>query len=281
MFGYITINKSELKFKEYDMYRSYYCGFCKTLKENYGWSGQLTLSYDMTFLILLLTGLYEPETKENMCRCAPHPFSKHSEMVNEYTQYAAEMNILLSYHKCMDDWMDDKKYSRYGFSKLLMSKYKKIQAKHKEKEKNMMELFYQIHACEKRKEQDIDLVSGYFGKLMAEIMAIRKDEWEENLRKIGFYLGKFIYCMDAYEDLENDLKNESYNPLLIYYQKEDFEEKSKQILFMMMAECSKEFEKLPILENVEILRNILYSGVWSRYELVRAKRQSRISSYKR
>ena len=41
---------------------------------------------------------------------------------------------------------------------------------------------------------------------------------------------------------------------------------------MMMSECCREFEKLPILENVEILRNILYSGVWCRYEAAREKR---------
>ena len=62
MFGYIAINKAEMKFKDYDMYHSYYCGLCKCLKECYGIRGQMTLSFDMTFLIVLLTGLYEPQT---------------------------------------------------------------------------------------------------------------------------------------------------------------------------------------------------------------------------
>ena len=64
MFGYIIVNKQEMKFKEFDLYNSYYCGFCQELKRRYGKSGQLTLSYDLTFLILLLTSLYEPETAE-------------------------------------------------------------------------------------------------------------------------------------------------------------------------------------------------------------------------
>jgi len=55
MFGYIIVNKPEMKFKEFDLYQSYYCGLCRSLKENYGRTGQLTLSYDMTFVILLLT----------------------------------------------------------------------------------------------------------------------------------------------------------------------------------------------------------------------------------
>ena len=42
---------------------------------------------------------------------------------------------------------------------------------------------------------------------------------------------------------------------------------------MMMSECSKAFEQLPIVENTDILRNILYSGVWCKYELINAQKQ--------
>ena len=54
MFGYIAINKAEMKFRDFDIYHAYYCGLCKDLKERYGRSGQITLSYDMTFLIIQL-----------------------------------------------------------------------------------------------------------------------------------------------------------------------------------------------------------------------------------
>ena len=90
---------------------------------------------------------------------------------------------------------------------------------------------------------------------------------------MGFFLGKFIYLMDAYEDLEKDRKKENYNPFFQWATQPDFEEKAGKILTMMMAECSKSFERLPIVDNTEILRNILYSGVWCRYEMVRGKRQ--------
>lgn len=71
MFGYIVINQSEMKFKEYDVYRSYYCGLCQSLKERYGVLGQLSLNYDMTFILMLLTGLYEPEEQEPVQMCGP------------------------------------------------------------------------------------------------------------------------------------------------------------------------------------------------------------------
>lgn len=95
---------------------------------------------------------------------------------------------------------------------------------------------------------------------MAELFVYKRDMWEERLRKIGFYLGKFIYLMDAYEDLEEDLKKDCYNPLRKLSQREDYEEEIKRILCMMIAECCAEFEKLPCLLDVDILRNILYDG---------------------
>ena len=79
--------------------------------------------------------------------------------------------------------------------------------------------------------------------------------------------------MDAYEDVEEDMEKGRYNPLIRKFSDPDFEEEMKTILTMMMAGCCKEFEKLPILENAEILRNILYSGVWYRYEMVSQKRR--------
>ena len=112
MFGYIAINKAEMKFKDYDVYQAYYCGLCRRLKECYGKRGQLTLSYDMTFLIVLLTGLYEPKTITGEIRCIAHPLEKHPTKINEYTDYAASMNLILSYYKCKDDWTDERKKKR-------------------------------------------------------------------------------------------------------------------------------------------------------------------------
>ena len=77
MYGYIVVNKQELKFREYDECRSYYCGLCEVLKKEYGRLGQISISYDMLFLILLLTGLYEPETTFYKSRCMIHPLEKH------------------------------------------------------------------------------------------------------------------------------------------------------------------------------------------------------------
>lgn len=273
MFGYIVVNQPEMRFREFDVYRSYYCGLCKSLKERCGTRGQMTLSYDMTFLALLLSSLYEPETITGYRRCIAHPVQKHFYRQNEFSDYAADMNLLLSYEKCMDDWKDEHKTSKRMMAALLQGRNKKVYEKHSKKVDRICASMDQIHALEKENACNIDEISGAFGEVMAEIFAYRADEWEETLRTMGFFFGKFIYLMDAYEDIEEDLKVGTYNPFRELYQEPDFEERAEQILLMMMAECSKAFERLPIIENTEILRNILYSGVWCRFEQVKQKRK--------
>lgn len=278
MFGYIVVNKPEMKFREFDMYQSYYCGLCKSLKDRYGKAGQMTLSYDMTFLALLLTSLYEPETAVGYRRCAAHPVSKHLYRQNEFTDYAADMNILLSYEKCMDDWLDEHKMKKRLMAAFLAAKNQSVREKYPEKFDRICECMKTIHTFEKAESENIDEVSGIFGELMAEIFVYRQDEWEETLRCMGFFFGKFIYLMDAYEDIAEDLKKGTYNPFKEIYRLPDFEERAEKILLMMMAECSKAFERLPIVENTEILRNILYSGVWCRYDQVKQKRKEQKKS---
>ena len=227
MFGYIAINKAEMKFKDYDVYQAYYCGLCRRLKECYGKRGQLTLSYDMTFLIVLLTGLYEPKTIAGETRCIAHPLEKHPTKINEYTDYAASMNLILSYYKCKDDWTDERKRKGYIAAKALEPKIKKIESNYPEKVRLIHSKLEEINQYEKKGETNLD---------------------------IG---------------------NNSYNPLKeAFLQKtpEHFVTECRTLLTMMMAECSREFEQLPILLHADILRNILYSGVWCRYTMVTSKR---------
>ncbi len=275
MFGYVIINKAELKFREFDVYQSYYCGLCRSLKNKYGLRGQLSLSYDMTFLILLLTGLYEPKTRVQQFRCPAHPLEKHRARINLFTEYAADMNVLLTYYKCMDDWADEKRYTRLAYGKLLKGFSKELEKSYGKKMERVDQLLRELSRREREQGQSMDEMAGYFGRIMEELFVWRQDAWEESLGKMGFYLGKFIYLMDAYEDLEEDLERGSYNPFASLQEEKEFDKKVREILTMMMTECSREFEQLPILKNVEILRNILYSGVWRRFEVVCARRQEK------
>lgn len=273
MFGYIVVHKPELKVREYETYRASYCGLCRSLKKRHGRLGQMTLSFDMTFLALLLTGLYEPQTATGQGRCLAHPMQKHHYRENPYFDYAADMNVLLTYYKCLDDWKDDRKLTRLLFAGLLKGKIKTIRKQYGEKAEKTGRLLKELGEFEKGNICDIDKTAGFFGEIMAELFVYRSDEWEQKLRRMGFFFGKFIYLMDAYEDIEEDLKKGRYNPLSELYKKDTFEQECQQILKMMMAETSRVFESLPILEDAEILRNILYAGVWTRYGQIRCQRK--------
>lgn len=272
MFGYVTVCEPELKMKDFRKYRSYYCGLCQELKERYGFIGQTTLTYDMTFAILLLTSLYECETKTEQHRCKIHPVKKQMMRRNEITQYAADMNLLLAYFHLEDDWVDEKKTTAFLGKQVLGKKAKAIIGKYPRQSRVIRKALRAIQKCEKEQCMDLDRISGYFGKMMAELFVYKKDVWEKTLRRMGFFLGKFIYLMDAYDDLEDDIKKGCYNPLKKLRESEDYEERMKGILCMMIAECSAEFEKLPCLLDVDILRNILYDGVWNRYRLIQMKK---------
>ena len=126
MFGYTTVNKPEMKFREYDLYHSYYCGLCAVLKKKYGFTGEFTLSYDGAFLCTLLCDLYDMHDEISSRKCAVHPGVKHVIRTNSATDYAADMNVLMAMFKCRDDWNDDRKLSAKMLAGLLEGKTKKI-----------------------------------------------------------------------------------------------------------------------------------------------------------
>lgn len=278
MYGYVVVNKPEMKFKEFDEYRTYYCGLCHSLKNGYGLKGQLSLTYDFTFLSMLLSGLYEPEEKRKNCKCIVHPFGEQCMVSNKYIDYISDMTILISWYKCMDDWDDEKKLLKKMYGDSLRKHVEIIKTRYPEKADVISICMKNIRGAEKRNENNIDIVAGYFGKALAEIMAVNEDIWEDSLRIIGCNLGKFIYILDAYDDLEGDIKKGNYNPLISRANNDNFENEIRDILKMCAAPCAAEFEKLPIINNVSILRNILYSGIWTKYEIIQEKRKEKNGS---
>lgn len=273
MFGYIVVNQPELRIREWEMYHSYYCGLCRILKKKYGRVGQVTLSYDMTFILMLLSGLYDPETVCGKSRCIMHPGKKHEYRCNELTEYVADMNVLLTEYKCLDDWKDDRKRLRLLMARMLARRTGESRRRYSQKLEQIAAAMEELSRAEEQGVMDLDYMAGCFGQVMAQIVICREDEWKDNLYRFGFYLGKFVYLLDAYEDLEEDIEKGRYNPLKERYKEPDFEQSCLDILTMMMSACCREFEQLPILDNVEILRNILYSGVWSRYKAVRDRNE--------
>ena len=206
MFGYINVNGKELSEENKQIYQSYYCGLCRKLREFCGAKGQVLLNYDMTFLVVLLTGLYEPQTERTSFTCLIHPMKKRQARSNEIQDYAAQMNVLLAYYNLVDDWKDDKSYTKKTVAAMLEKDYQRVAQNYPRQAKAIENYIAKLSEYEENKETNIDLVAGLTGEMLGEIFAWKQDEWYDELKTLGFYMGKFIYLMDAYEDLEKDRK---------------------------------------------------------------------------
>lgn len=272
MFGYVRINKMDLTFREFDYYKGYYCGLCKYLKENHGEVSRLSLNYDITFLIVILTALYKLDSDITYERCIANPLKKKMRIVNEITEYAASMNILLSYYKLEDNLYDDNGIKDKLAYTLYKGKLKKAYEKYPQKAEYIKQQLGNLRELEKQESKSIDKVSNTFGNLMGEIFVYKKDEYEQNLRNIGFNLGKYIYILDAYEDLEEDSKKGRYNPFIYYIdKKEELKNKVDRLISMSLGMATKNIEKLNLEFNKSIIDNIIYSGVYLRYKSILEK----------
>ena len=272
MFGYITIAANGLPKERQERYRAHYCGLCHALHRRYGPIGQLTLSYDMTFLYLLLSSLYEPEVQEGVERCLPHPVKPHAYLLNDLADYCCDMNIAVAYHKCLDDWQDDRSPISYAEAALLRSGYQRVQQQYPQKCAEIETCLRELAQAEKAGEESPDVAANLTARMMGTLYRYQEDMWADTLQKMGEGLGRFIYLMDAYDDLEGDLKRGRYNPLRSLSQNEDYEERMYETLKLLIAESTDAFETLPLVQDMDILRNILYAGCWTRYQLKKQKR---------
>lgn len=266
MFGYITMNPQALSSEEKERYKQYYCGLCRQLDLQCGKSGQSILSYDMTFLTMLLSSLYELEETRGSRPCVAHPLKQRPYVVTPATAYAADMNILLSYYQCLDDWQDDHKRAARGKSNRLSKYLPRVKENNPEQYQAIEDSLRRLGEMEKANELNPDLPANCFGELLAALFAWRQDEHAGTLRRMGAALGRFVYLLDAVNDLRADIKKQRYNPLVAQLNT-DF----TPMLTLMMAECTAEFEKLPVKRDRHILQNHLYSGVWQKYRTRKKK----------
>jgi hypothetical protein len=265
MFGYVTANYQALSKEEQEQYRQYYCGLCRSLERRYGNVSRLTLNNDMTFLMILLSSLYEPGEDVKTGRCLTHPLKRRAYRSSEVCDYCADMTILLSYLKCMDDRMDDGSLRSRAGAASLQKPYEKVRALYPEKVETIRGCVDQINALEAQGCREIDGPLNLSAQILGEVFAFRRDAWEDDLRALGAALGRFIYLMDAYDDLQADIRKGRFNALQNYQKQEDFESFCEESLLMMIGECTAVFETLPLEKHLSILRNVLYSGVWMRY----------------
>lgn len=273
MFGYIMADPSQLDEAQFQRYGGCYCGLCRALQKRHGFLGRMTLTYDMTFLVLVLSSMYEPEEVSGMGRCPVHPLKKRSYWRSEYSDYAADLGLLLAWWNALDDWEDDRKPGRLLLYKLLSRKCRRLEALYPRQSRAIRENLKALSRYEAGPEVSADQAADCFGALMGELFVPKEDDyWAKTLRKMGQGLGRFIYILDACIDLEQDKKRGRPNPLLALSGEERDRAGDYDLLSMLIADCTEAFELLPLVQDVPLMRNILYSGVWLSYDRAFARR---------
>jgi len=274
MFGYITPDKPELKMWEYEVFRGYYCGVCKAIAKQAGHAGRVILSYDTAFLALLLDSLQPEPIQGNRKRCFVHPVSKRLMITdNAAVAYASDINILLAYYNLRDKWQDEKNLVGPAGMLVLHKGFNRVKKKYPGLAQDIHHELINLQKLEQQKCEQVDEASEPFAGIMKAVFGFyTKDKaMKEALEWIGFNLGKWVYLLDAYDDIEDNIKSGSYNPLLTQFQyekKEDIQsfknrirEKTEFILVYSLSEMEKAFSLLDLQKNQGILENIVYQGL--------------------
>ena len=158
---------------------------------------------------------------------------------------------------------------------MLSEEYFYVTQKYPEKCKFITDRLDELSAIEARRDPDPDAGARCFGRLLGEIFAEGPDAlWRERLRVLGQELGEFIYIMDAVLDLEGDRAGGRYNAVAAFAEGKT-EDDLRYTLTMLIGECAAVFERLPVVRDADIMRNILYSGVWLRYNMEMARRHGK------
>ena len=265
MFGYLTADRALLTPEENARYRAAYCGLCRNLRKRYGQPAGLTLNFDQCFLILLLQSLYEEKETGGEEPCLVHPVKRQPWWQCRFTDYAADMNIALSYLKLMDNWEDDGSLSALAAASGLKPAYSRVKSSWPRQCEAMEHSIQTLRKIEKDNLEDPDGAAETFAWMMAEVFAFQEDRWAPVLRQFGANLGRVLYIIDAAMDLDRDTLRGSYNPFRRRYGREDNGEFFRDVLSMLLGACLKDFDRLPLVEDAGILKNILCSGLWTEF----------------
>lgn len=285
MFGYITPDKPELKIKDYETFRAYYCGLCKAMGNNYGVLSRFALNYDSVFLGLFLSSLHKEKVELKKEVCFANPIKKKFVVRGSKSlEYAADINTMLIYHKFKDNWMDEKNYVSATALMVFKHTYMKAVKRNPEANEIIVASLFELDELEKAKCDSFDQAAEPFAQMMKRLLSIGYHYEDEKTRRIvewlGYNIGKWVYVMDAFDDLADDIKKQCYNPLLLKYGlvntntdlvMNQIRKEVKESLTHTLWQSSNALELLK-LNNKGIIDNILHEGMYKKMELIIDKR---------
>lgn len=282
MIGYIKVYKPELKMKDYQVYNAYYCGICKSLGKRYGLIYRNLLNFDAVFLSIALDSINEFICNLEDFRCILHPVKKKIRCSDSISiDYVTDITVYMTYKKLVDDINDDNSIRAKIGAGAFKSAYKKASESLNTLgsliEKNLMRL----NKFEKANLDSIDETADCYGEIYRDIFTYNLDKDLDILPAIswmGYNLGRWIYLIDAFEDIEIDIKKDNYNPILVKYiykkdnniesYKKSIRDRISFVLYAALNEASKSYDLIDKNVNSGIIKNILYEGLYSVTEKV-------------
>jgi hypothetical protein len=281
MFGYVTPCKMELKIKDFEKFKAYYCGLCTTIKSNFGNLPRLALNYDMTFLAVLLDSLNDEGLNIKKHFCSFHPMQKRLILIeNSPIQYAAFCNVTLAYHKLLDNAADDNSKLSKIYSSILNIYLKKAPKDYYKNIAYIENSLKELSIAESNAAgRSLDELSHCFADLTGYILSSYYCDniLNENLYWLGYNLGKWIYIIDAFDDLEKDMKNNKFNAINSVYNLnngsydalvESIKDRVEFTLISCAQACLDLLNRLPVKKNYDLLHNILQLGLMEKMDKV-------------
>ena len=266
MFGYVLLNPVGASDEDKKNYKLHYCGLCKALERGHGRKATRALSYDMTFLHLLLDDLYNCPLSLQKEHCQIHPVSKQEFVTSSISAYVADMQLLLSYYSALDHVVDDDSQKAVSKAKALEDDIQVTSEAHPRQAQAILDSLAGIARCEEEGCKDPLVPAGLFGELMGAVFTPYDDIWAPVLTHLGQGLGRFVYILDAWDDLEKDKKKGAYNPFIDRQKDDVLRSEVKDLLTDAASDAAEALEKLPLDDNLSVLRNVIYSGIWARFE---------------
>lgn len=220
MFGYVRPHKGELLVKEYEAYKAVYCTLCRELGKHYGALSRMALSYDLTYYAMLALDLEGAKPQLRKGRCVVNPAKKCNYICEGQTAYhkAAALTVMMTYQKLRDN-LDDEGFFGQFAAAILMPFVKGPYKKAAKDFPFMAEAIEEMMKAQRQAELDsagIDACCDPVAKALSVIFAELGDDERKKLilSQLGYFLGRWIYAIDAADDLPKDLKEGSFNPLI-------------------------------------------------------------------
>ena len=263
MFGYVRPLRQELRCKDFDLYRATYCGLCRCLRRRYGPAAPMFLSFDLTFLALLL---WQPEERFQPCqgRCHANPLVKKPMCPDSAAlEWAADVSVILSWWKLKDALRDErgaKRLEARSLSLLLLPAYRSAARRCPGFDSTAQCCLDELAALEAEHSPSLDRPADTF----ARILQAAVPEGEEQARVLAqllYHLGRWIYLLDAREDLEEDLREGRYNPVAARYGPEGDDQALSLTLDQSQAQMAAALELGQFGCRKAVLENIIYLGL--------------------